>query len=148
SSQSGGNNDVFIAKYGSDGKGLWCKQAGGESHDTCEGLAVDKLGNAFQTGSFDGKANFDAMKVQAQPHDPRISGYESFRFSYDGSGDVGWTDTIHRSASMNGIAVTSNGDICVMGSFRDPVVFDKTVLKTRTDMWGEPVADTFIAKYR
>jgi hypothetical protein len=148
SEEPGGNNDVFIAKYSGDGKVLWCKQAGGKSHDTCEGLAVDRFGNAFLTGSFDEKATFGTLEVHAAPHDPRISGYESFLVGYGPSGDVTWTDTIHRNASMNGLTVCKNGDICVIGSFRDPIVFNKTVLKTRTDVWGEPVGDTFVAKYR
>jgi hypothetical protein len=148
SEQPGGNNDVFIAKYSGDGTVLWCKQAGGKSHDTCEGLATDKHGNTFITGSYDETATFGAVEIHAAPHDPRISGYESFLAAYRPSGEVAWVDTIHRNAAMNGIAVTGDGDICVIGGFSNPVVFDKMVLKTRTNFWGESVGDTFIAKYR
>jgi hypothetical protein len=142
----GGNNELFLAKYDTDGKVLWCKQAGGKSHDTCEGLTVDESGNAYITGSFDENATFGTLQIQAKPHDHRVSGYESFIACYDPSGNVTRATTIDRNANMKGIACDNREEVYVMGNFRDSVTFGRTVLTSKKDFWGQQIGDVFIAK--
>jgi hypothetical protein len=143
-----GNNDVFVAKYAPNGKLLWCKQGGGASHDTCEGLAVDASGRCFVAGSFDESARFGTTEIRATPHDPRVSGYESFLVSYDAAGNVVLGKTIHRNANVKGMASGGDGEVYILGTFTEPLPFGKTRLNPKRDFWGDAVEDTFVVKYR
>ena len=49
-----GGDDVFIAKYDSEGNQLWLKQFGTASDDVGKHLAVDSDGNTYVTGSTKG----------------------------------------------------------------------------------------------
>src|ERR1700722_18053604 len=46
----GGTSDAFVAKYGPDGKLLWCTYLGGILDDWATGVAVDSAGNVIVTG--------------------------------------------------------------------------------------------------
>jgi hypothetical protein len=45
-------DDIFIAKYDSNGNLFWAKSAGGTMGDIATGIAVDGSGNSFVTGRF------------------------------------------------------------------------------------------------
>src|SRR5439155_15611272 len=47
-----GSQDIFLAKYDSDGNVLWVKTAGGSDDDVGNGIAADSAGNTFVTGYF------------------------------------------------------------------------------------------------
>lgn len=143
-----GNYDVFVAKYRPNGTLDWCKQGGGRFHDTCEALAVNADGHVFIAGEFDEKATFDKTEIHAAPHDPRLSGYDSFMIGYNRNGDVKSAQTIHRNASIQGMVAGPHGSIWLTGDFVEPVVFEKTQFKAKTDFWGQRVSDTFVARYQ
>ena len=48
---SAGSDDGFVAKYGSAGNHLWSRRFGDTSADWGTGIAVDRAGNVFVTGS-------------------------------------------------------------------------------------------------
>ncbi|WP_323796380.1 SBBP repeat-containing protein [Nisaea sp.] len=54
-----GLEDVFIAKYGSNGDLVWAKSVGGASEDVGESIKVDSSGNSYVTGYFRDIADFD-----------------------------------------------------------------------------------------
>ena len=45
-----GSDDLFLAKYDTDGNAIWAKSAGGPSDDVAYSVAIDTLGNALITG--------------------------------------------------------------------------------------------------
>lgn len=45
-------NDIFIAKYGSDGTLLWARQAGGNVDEDIGGIGLDASGNCYVLGTF------------------------------------------------------------------------------------------------
>ncbi|GAB3171672.1 SBBP repeat-containing protein [Telluribacter humicola] len=51
---SKGSDDVFIARYGSDGKVHWARNEGGTDTEAGQSIAVDQSGNVYITGSFNG----------------------------------------------------------------------------------------------
>ncbi|MDH3445849.1 MAG: SBBP repeat-containing protein, partial [Deltaproteobacteria bacterium] len=60
---SAGTNDIFVAKYDTNGALRWVKGAGGTLLDQGLGLAVDGLGNSVVTGFFNGTVTFGAGEV-------------------------------------------------------------------------------------
>ena len=55
---SAGDTDVFIAKFPSDGAGVWSQRFGGPEADSLVAFDVDSSGNVFATGTFGGTATF------------------------------------------------------------------------------------------
>jgi hypothetical protein len=49
---SNGSNDIFLAKYDTDGTPVWGFGAGGPDNEGGEGLEIDAGGNIYVTGSF------------------------------------------------------------------------------------------------
>lgn len=52
------SDDIFIAKYNSNGIKIWVIQAGGDNDDKGNGIAVDESGNIYLVGEFRSTANF------------------------------------------------------------------------------------------
>ena len=50
--QNAGYDDVFIAKYSSDGNWIWALRGGGESTEFCGLISTDKYDNIFLAGEF------------------------------------------------------------------------------------------------
>ena len=63
SSFSGG--DIIVARLGSDGRPLEGTRAGGAQEDTARALALDREGNAYVTGFFQGAARFGSNSVSS-----------------------------------------------------------------------------------
>ncbi len=55
---SAGIQDIFVAKFGSDGTHLWSKRFGDRADSETRDIAVDSWGNAVLTGSFSGTIDF------------------------------------------------------------------------------------------
>jgi hypothetical protein len=150
--RSGRNSDIFLAKYDTDGKILWCKLAGGQAVESL-GLAVDQSGNAVVTGVFDETATFDNIQIHAKTHDPRISGYESFLAHYSPDGEVIWVKTIDRNVDLRAIAMDKNGIPSVTGTFHLPITLDHLKLTPPTNflkehLFDERTTDVFVTKLR
>ncbi len=56
--RSAGLFDIFVAKYNRKGGLVWAKKAGGVNNDSSIKIAVDKWGNSYVTGVFNGTATF------------------------------------------------------------------------------------------
>lgn len=56
-------DDVFIARYNSDGDPLWVKKGAAIHHDQALGLAVDAAGNSWLAGQFSDVITFDQAHV-------------------------------------------------------------------------------------
>jgi len=61
--QSNGDDDIFVAKYDSDGNFIEAISAGGTSRDYGYGIAADDYGNSFVTGLFHGTADFGSIDL-------------------------------------------------------------------------------------
>ena len=55
---SAGNEDIFVAKFATNGLLQWARRAGGGSDDRGFGIALDGIGNSHVAGRFAGTATF------------------------------------------------------------------------------------------
>jgi hypothetical protein len=118
---SEGTFDVFVAKYAPNGGLVWAKGAGGDSVDKGMGIAVDKLGNSYITGSFIqpilgenvifGKGEPNETILKARPQ----SGDAMFVAKYAPNGNLVWAKGVSRSEGFD-IGVDGSGNSYVTGS--------------------------------
>ena len=135
--ESGGSQDIFVAKLDNRGNWLWAKKAGGTDSDYGYGIAVDASGNSYVTGYFKGSATFGSTTLTN-------NGFANiFIAKLDSSGNWLWAKNAGYSGcgtSGNGIAVDASGNIYVTGYFADSAIFGSTTLTSNGD------SDIFIAK--
>jgi hypothetical protein len=104
---SRGKDDIFLAKYSTDGNLIWVKSAGGRGQDIPFGIATD--GNAiYITGQAQKDFNFDNVSLTA-------AGSSAFVAKYSTEGDLVWANNEQGSATSSiGKAIACNDAYCVM----------------------------------
>lgn len=83
---SSGQTDIFVAKWDKNGNFLWAKQAGGSNFDIGRGIDVDKSGNGWVTGEFNGPATADTVTLSG------IGNRDIFLAKYDSLGNLLWAE--------------------------------------------------------
>ena len=136
--ESGGSQDIFVAKLDNRGNWLWAKKAGGTDSDYGYGIAVDASGNSYVTGYFySATATFGSTTLTN-------NGFANiFIAKLDSSGNWLWAKNAGYSGcgtSGNGIAVDASGNIYVTGDFSGSATFGSITLTSNGD------SDIFIAK--
>jgi hypothetical protein len=63
---SAGNSDIFVVKFGPEGKLRWVKKAGGTSSDSGVSVTLDLAGNCYLVGGTTGTAFFDSLSLTAR----------------------------------------------------------------------------------
>ncbi|MFH1132396.1 MAG: SBBP repeat-containing protein, partial [Pseudomonadota bacterium] len=132
-----GNQDVFIAKYDSTGQALWAVSGGGNAFDDSVAIAIDQSGNAYMTGHFNGQVTFGVFALAS-------AGYEDFFLAkYDTNGQLSWVKNAGGAMHDMGrsVVVDQNGDVFVVGTFHEHVIFGAT------DLYSAGASDIFVAKY-
>ncbi len=132
-----GGEDIFIAKYSSDGNIQWVKQAGGTSDDDGASIFTDISGDIYLTGYFSGRsANFESTTL----FDSGVS--NMFIAKYHPDGTLAWVKSIPDTSQGAGYGITADtiGNIYVTGVFTN-AKFDSVSLKSAGN------SDIFIAKY-
>lgn len=121
------SQDVFVAKYDSNGQIIWVKSGGGSSGDQGNGITVDDNGNVIVTGQFSGVANFGALSITSQNNPTTgIPSNDIFIIKYNSTGVEQWLKKGSAKDNDRGIdvAVDGSGDIYITGQFSDTVTFD------------------------
>jgi hypothetical protein len=121
---SSGGTDAFLAKYDSDGNGLWARRAGGAAADAATAVAFDLRGNVELAGYFNlggptgGTASFGTNTL--------ISNGDSDLFvaEYDADGKVLWAYGVGGTGpeAALGLAVNKDDETFVTGYFTSPSV--------------------------
>src|SRR5690606_10263052 len=78
-----GSDDVFIAKYNTNGDVQWLRRAGGTNTDRANGIAIYGT-DVFITGWYAGTAIFDATSITS------IGSGDVFLAKYNDNGVVQW----------------------------------------------------------
>ncbi|MDR3668911.1 MAG: hypothetical protein P4L35_18940, partial [Ignavibacteriaceae bacterium] len=129
-----GWEDIFIAKYDSNGNCLWEKNAGGTERNHGYGISVDPSGNSYLTGSFSDTATFGTIRLISYGDE------DIFLAKYDTYGNCLWAK--HAGGSSRDVSYSISIDACgnsyITGLNYETVIFD-TIQLTGTG--------GFIAKY-
>ncbi len=110
---AGNAPEIFLAKYGHEGKVQWAKSAGGNSADYGTSVAVDSGGNAYVAGSFVGTVNFSGTNVLGYGAD------DAFVAMYTAAGNLVWVLAAGSGGvdTAAGICAGPNGSVYLSGSF-------------------------------
>jgi hypothetical protein len=135
------NNDIFIAKYNSDGNILWVKKINGTGGDFSTGLYIDENGNCFISGYFSGSSiQFGNTTLLNQ--NSSFGGLNYFVAKLDSAGNHIWAKAaVSGNVIGNSVKVNHNGNIFVTGNFSGTTTFD-TITKISNGS-----KDVFVAKY-
>ena len=131
--QNAGDNDAWVAKYDTQGNLLWTEQLGTSQSDISFGVATDKDGNLYITGSTWG--SFDGQN--AGDNDAWVA-------KYDTQGNLLWTEQLGTSQSdiSRGVAIDNNGNSYITGFTRGS--FDGQNA-AHSDAWVAKLSQSYIA---
>lgn len=155
-------NDVFIAKYNTDGNYQWAKSFGGLSYDTPRCLTTDSQGNVlyaaqfYTDGGFYGPIDFDPDPISTY----FLSGvfYYDVISKLDTDGNFQWVkqfdypQSTYDAIGIGNLALDSSGNIYAFGGYHGTMDFnpDPTQTFTLTSLVannGSPMpGDSFILK--
>ena len=140
-----GWEDIYFAKYDSDGNYLWAKNIGSATDDGGTGIATDGSGNVYITGYFSVTPDFDLG-----PRTANLTSFASkdiFLAKYNGDGKYLWAKSIGGKGSDvgRGIAFDPTGKVCITGSFQRTANFDPDAGTTKLTSVG--LADIFFTQY-
>jgi len=133
-----GSNDIFVAKYNTNGDLLWARRAGGTRSD--QGLAISvSNGNVYIAGKFKDTCFFETSNITL------ISNGDDdfFVAKYDTDGNLAWA-TSGGSPDEDetfGIATDNSGNSYITGHF-----YSTTNISSAT-LTSDGLGDIFIAKY-
>ena len=142
-----GYNDMFLAKYTSDGILIWVQRGGGGGFDYGKGMGVDSLGNILVTGNFSISARFG----EGQAGDTTITGEDSmevFLAMYNSNGMLLWAMGINGPDYEYGygVSIGKANEFLITGNFQGTLTFasGQPGEITLTSAGSE---DVFIAKF-
>ncbi|MCW3105228.1 MAG: hypothetical protein JWO09_3668 [Bacteroidetes bacterium] len=138
---SSGWNDIFLAKYDSNGNVLWAKSAGGSGEDVSRSVSTDPLGNVYITGAFVGSTSTFGSTTLSNSN----AGYgDIFIAKYDPNGNVLWATGAGGTGDEESHSVSTDvsGNVYVAGYFASSALtFGSSTL---TSVGGK---DVFLTKY-
>jgi len=138
-----GGQEVFFAKYDTNGNLIWVKKFAGPFSPHSTALCVDKQNNVYVTGGYTNSINFDATyALQYQGGNNRI-----YIVKFNDAGQFEWAT--HFGGILDdystSIDTDENGDVFVTGHFFLTAYFDDDSLTVMNP--GNNNADIFLAKY-
>ncbi|MBL7974480.1 MAG: hypothetical protein JNJ85_06185, partial [Candidatus Kapabacteria bacterium] len=145
---SSGNQDIFFAKYDSNGNVIWAKKVGGTSNEIVNDITLDLSGNIFLTGNFQGTADFNPNP--SVTNNLTASAQDIYLAKYTSSGDYVWAFRLGGTASGDdgrSVKTDSSGNVYLCGHFSGSNVdFDPG---SGTFLLSTPTSnnDAFFAKY-
>lgn len=139
-----GLEEIFLAKYHTNGTFDWVRTAGGKLRDFAHSVAIDsRVGSILITGSFHGSASFYDETGDIEVGDD--SGEKNiFLAKYHSNGTLDWA--LNEGGADDegyGIAIGPDGRATITGSFQGPIQFGGSEQDQR--VYGKK--DIFIAKY-
>jgi hypothetical protein len=141
-----GQDDIFFAKYNSNGNYIWAKSIGGTGIGFGSCITTDASGNVYITGYYEGTTDFDPG-VGTQNLVSFSSGVNSFFAKYNSNGNYLWAKSIGTTGYNSGNSITTDatGNVYVTGSFVATADFDPGVASQLLSSIGND--DVFFAKY-
>jgi hypothetical protein len=156
--QNVASNEVFVAKYTTDGDLIWAKQAAGNQRESGRDIAVDDSGNVYVTGDFEGTLTFrlgENREVTIKSDDGDKSGgifgggRDIFVAKYTTDGNLVWVNRAGGVSDDAGasLAVDGSGNVFVTGYFRVVATFGFGESGETSLIDPYQVGNIFVAKY-
>ncbi len=118
------NNDAFVSKLDVNGNFVWAGVFAGASQEYGNSIALDPIGNAYITGSFDGTVDFDPSAVT---YSIASNGTQNIFISkLTTTGAFSWAKAIVGAGNDAGYSVTLNSacNVYSSGLFTSSADFD------------------------
>ncbi len=119
-----GSNEIFIAKYNSEGQLSWVKSAGGAKADEGNSIALDGKGFLYISGKVDSAATFELTEVIT------AGAADAYIAKYDTAGNFVWVLTGGGSGSdyCYDVSFDHSGNIIGAGGFSATANFGSEIL--------------------
>ena len=123
-SNAGVQNNIYLAKYDSNGNYQWVRTFGGQYGSEGYSCTVDKTGYIYEVGDFEGTANFSTNPDGNDWHSAQM--FDAFVSKYTSDGTWIWTRTWGGPWYDDGrtVATDSQGNVYDTGMFQDTTDFD------------------------
>ncbi len=153
---SKGNNDMYLAKYNSNGSIIWAFGMGGTGNEQFTSISVDGSGNIYVAGYVSSTAAWDADPSSNTNNVNATAGVNDiFVAKYDGTltpsstSFYKWAFVIGGTNNdlINGIAVDGSGNVYVAGYTQSGTNWDANPSSNVNNVATSANADMFIAKY-
>jgi len=135
--------DCYVCKYDKDGNLIWVVSYGGTNDDIAKRMELDGSGDLHIVGSFLGNCDFDP----GAGDETRISNgdYDGYHLVLDSSGGFVRVETYGDAGadSVNDVAIDTDGNALLVGSFSDTVDFNPGVATFELISGGS--TDAFLA---
>jgi hypothetical protein len=118
-------DDVFVQKLDPNGNFMWAKQIHGHGFEEAYSVATDAAGNVYTTGCFTSTADFNP-DARATFNMTSLGSHDIFIQKLTPGGNFVWAKQIGGTEMdfSYSVAITTDGNIYVTGSFRGTVDFD------------------------
>ncbi len=145
---SAGVDDIFVAKYNSNGTLAWAKRAGGLNYDSAQGVSMAGDGSTTVTGKFQDTAVFGPGETW-QTSLISSGANDIFVAHYNADGTLAWAKRSGGTGQDYGneISLASDGSAMVAGSFYGTAVFGSGEVGETTLVSDGFYDDFFVAKY-
>ncbi len=144
-SSTSGSNDIYIAKFDSDGNYIWAKGIGSTGDDRGNEILIHSSGDILLTGNFNNTVDFDPGAGVSSL--TSFGSGDIYIAKYDGSGNYLWAQQIGGAGidDVRDIALDDAANIFITGNFAGTSDFDPGAgsASVTSAGWG----DIFIAKY-
>ncbi|MGK3999170.1 hypothetical protein [Sorangium sp. So ce1024] len=117
--------DIFVARFESDGTASSQRRVGGTGDDFVGGVALDSVGGVLLSGSFDGSIDVGGGRFDAADRDR-----DGFLLKMTSGGGYQWSLWMSGEGHQLGqnVAIGSDGDVYVQGEFEGTVKFGSAEL--------------------
>jgi PKD repeat protein len=140
-----GSNDIYIQKLDVNGDFIWVETIGGSSYDSGFDIEIDKSGNIYVLGAFQGTSD---LRPGTGTYNRTSNGsFDIFVLKMDNNRNFKWIEKFGSQGTdlAGGLAIDNSGNVYVTGSFQYTVNFleDAPGVMDRTSngLW-----DVFVAK--
>ncbi|HEY9046442.1 MAG TPA: SBBP repeat-containing protein [Ohtaekwangia sp.] len=119
-----GEEDIFLAKYTTEGKLLWVKSYGGKGFSVAYVVALDAAGDPYITGFFQDVVAFGATKLKSG-----APMFDMFVMKCDKNGEAQWAHQAGTEAMGYDLFI-DDGNIYLTGSLQGTAIIGSATLNT------------------
>lgn len=142
---SAGSNDIFLAKYNSNGQYQWAHSFGSSGGDRGHRVHIDATNSVYLTGYFVGTADFDPSVATANLS--AVGSYDGFLAKFNSAGAYQWAFSYGSAGGDwgGGLCTDVSGNVYLSGNFSGTADFDPS--GGAANLTPGNINDLFVAKY-